>query len=178
MSLVKKPNQILFNFLLFFFFTLSNSAFSETKIISYNASEVIVTDGDSLRFGKEKIRLFGIDAPEIKQICKNKFEKFYACGEDSKKSLESWILFAAELKKKIYCYYSERDKYNRILGECFIGETKHININKLMVFFGDAISYLRYSDKYLAEQKNAKVTKRGLWQGYFDMPEEWRIKNK
>ena len=53
MSLVKKPNQILFNFLLFFFFTLSNSAFSETKIISYNASEVIVTDGDSLRFGKE-----------------------------------------------------------------------------------------------------------------------------
>ena len=68
MSFMEKLNLNLFKFILIFFLTLSNLAFSETKIISYNAIEVGVTDGDSLRFGKERIRLFGIDAPEIKQI--------------------------------------------------------------------------------------------------------------
>ena len=69
---MKKLNLNLFKFIIFVFFIFSNSAFSETKLISYNASKIKVTDGDSLRFGKEKIRLFGIDAPELKQICNDK----------------------------------------------------------------------------------------------------------
>ena len=47
-----------------------------------------------------------------------------------------------------------------------------------MVLFGYAIAYLRYSDKYLEEQEIAKAIKLGLWQGDFDMPEDWRKKNK
>ena len=75
LSLMKKLNLNLFKFIIFIFFIFSNSAFSETKLISYNASKIKVTDGDSLGFGKEKIRLFGIDAPEQKQICKKKIKK-------------------------------------------------------------------------------------------------------
>ena len=33
------------------------------------AVNVIVTDGDSLKIDSQKIRLFGIDAPELKQQC-------------------------------------------------------------------------------------------------------------
>ena len=178
MSFMEKLNLNLFKFILIFFLTLSNLAFSETKIISYNAIEVGVTDGDSLRFGKERIRLFGIDAPEIKQICNDKFKKPYACGEEAKKNLDEFILSASAAKKKIYCYYSERDKYNRILGECFWGETREININWFMVLEGHAIAYLRYSDKYLDVQEIAKKGKLGIWAGTFDLPEEWRKKNK
>ena len=97
---MKRLNQNLFKFTLIFFLTLSNLVFSETKIISYNATEVGVTDGDSFRFGKERIRLFGIDAPEIKQICNDKFKKPYSCGEEAKKKLDGFILSASELKKK------------------------------------------------------------------------------
>ncbi len=119
-------------------------------------------------------------------MCKDEFNENYFCGEEAKKRLNRWILFASHSKKKIYCYYSERDKYNRILGECFYGnpeETKGfgssaININFFMVLEGYAVAYLKYSDKYSEEQKTAKALKLGLWQGDFDTPEEWRKKNR
>ena len=41
---------------------------------------VRVVDGDTLELGKERIRLYGIDAPETKQLCKNNTGKDYACG--------------------------------------------------------------------------------------------------
>ena len=97
---MKKLNLSLFKFILIFFLTLSNLAFSETKIISYDAIEVGVTDGDSLRFDKERIRLFGIDAPEIKQICNDKFKKPYACGEEAKKNWISLYCLHLQQKKK------------------------------------------------------------------------------
>ena len=47
-----------------------------------------------------------------------------------------------------------------------------------MVARGHAVAYLRYSEKYLYIQKFAQQMKQGIWQGEFDMPEEWRKKNK
>ena len=42
---------------------------SGEKVI-YGFAKVI--DGDSIKIGKESIRLQGIDAPEVKQVCKKK----------------------------------------------------------------------------------------------------------
>ena len=85
---MKKLNLNLFKFLILLFFILSNSAYSEIKFISSNIEEVIITDGDSLKIGKEKIRLSGIDAPEMKQICYDENDSPYACGHVAKKKLE------------------------------------------------------------------------------------------
>ena len=85
---------------------------------------------------------------------------------------------ANENNEKIYCYYSERDKYNRIIGDCYIGENSRWSINKSMVLSGHAVAYLRYSEKYLDAQNIAKNKKYGIWKGTFDLPEEWRKKNK
>ena len=58
---MKRLNQNLFRFLAIFFLILPNLANSEDKFIySYH---VRVIDGDSIEIKKEKIRLFGIDAP-------------------------------------------------------------------------------------------------------------------
>ena len=38
-----------------------------------------VSDGDSLRSGRLKIRLYGIDAPELKQNCANAAGRRWAC---------------------------------------------------------------------------------------------------
>ena len=177
MSLIKKLNLSLFKFLILVFFVLSNSAYSEIKFISSNVEKVIITDGDSLKIGKEKIRLSGIDAPEMKQICYDQNDSPYACGHLAKTYLED-IIKNQDYAKKIYCYYSERDKYKRILGECMLGETSSVNINYEMVHKGHAVAYLRYSKKYLKAQENAVKWKNGLWGGKFDMPEDWRKKNK
>ena len=173
-SLMKKLNQNLFEYLVFFFLFLSSLANSEEKFI--NGYQVRVIDGDSVEIMKEKIRLFGIDAPEINQMCYKENNIHYACGHVSKLALERYIKKFSDYK--IYCYYSERDKYNRILGDCYIGPNSLLNINRYMVFEGYAVAYLRYSEKYLDAQETAKSNKKGLWAGKFDLPEEWRKKNK
>ena len=176
MSLMKKLNLNLFSLLIIFFLSFTNLAHSEEKFISGWGSDISITDGDTIKIGKEKIRLFGIDAPEIKQICKNKNNNPYACGQESKNFLAS--LLKINLNNKIYCYHSERDRYNRIIGECFIGANSSININAKMVSYGHAVAYLKYSKKYLKAQNKAKDFKIGIWAGTFDLPEEWRKKNK
>ena len=56
--------------LLFFLFFSSFSSSSFTKEINGVA---IVIDGDTLKIKNEKIRLSGIDSPEIKQTCKKPY---------------------------------------------------------------------------------------------------------
>ena len=152
---------------------------------TYNAKCTRVVDGDTidaeidLGFDvkiNKRIRLSGIDAPEIKQVCYHEDEKPYACGHLAKLKLEK-IIKNSDIGY-IYCFYSERDKYKRILAECVLGENSQININQQMVFWGYAVAYLRYSEKYLKAQEDAKSFKFGLWAGKFDLPEEWRKKNK
>ena len=176
MSLMKKLSLILFKFIVLIFFILSNPAYSEVKFIKSAVEKVVVTDGDTIKIGREKIRLFGIDAPEIKQLCYHEGEKPYACGRLAKLKLEE-IIKNSNIRY-IYCFYSERDKYQRIIAECVLGENSQININQLMVFRGYAVAYLRYSKKYLQAQEDAKSFKFGLWAGKFDLPEEWRKNNK
>ena len=80
-------------FLILFYF-IFNPLFSEEFI-----GKAQVIDGDTIKIGKEKIRLFGIDAPEKKQKCKKiylsflifNFQKDYNCGQISKKALQEKI---------------------------------------------------------------------------------------
>ena len=169
MSLMKKLNLNLFNFiLLLLFINISFSNGSGIKSI-YGKAEVI--DGDTIKIKGKKIRFFGIDAPEVDQVC-FKSSNPYHCGHTATKAL---IRFTKN--RTIYCYYTELDKYKRILGTCNYGDGKE-DINALMVSLGYAVAYTRYSKKYLKEEENAKHNKDGLWEGTFERPEEWRKKNK
>ena len=169
MSLMEKLNLNLFNFILLILFI--NISFSNSSDINsiYGKAEVI--DGDTIKIKGKKIRLFGIDAPEVDQIC-FKSSNPYHCGHTAAKALIRYTK-----NKTIYCYYTELDKYKRILGTCNYGEGKQ-DINAMMVYFGHAVAYTRYSKKYLKEEKEAQKYKYGLWKGTFERPEEWRKKNK
>ena len=59
----------LFSILTLFF---AGQLYSEEKVI-FGWPRVI--DGDSISIRQESIRLHGIDAPEIRQICRNKNNK-------------------------------------------------------------------------------------------------------
>ena len=164
--------KILFSLLFFYFTSFSFSSF--TKEINGIA---IVIDGDTLKIKNEKIRLSGIDSPEIKQTCKKPyltisfytFFKNYNCGEISKLKIKKYTK-----AKIIKCIFSSRDRYNRLIAECYVDNK---NINSWMVKNGYAIAYRKYSKKFISEEKYAKKHKLGLWQGIFIMPEKWR-KNK
>ncbi len=139
-----------------------------------------IIDGDTIHIGSNKIRLEGIDAPEMRQKCKKEYFKIkilagytfytdYYCGEVSKKKLLNKIK-----KSKIRCKISSQDRYKRYLATCF---KKRLNLNQWMVRNGYAIVYRRYSKKYLLDEAFAKENKLGLWQGKFIRPEKWRKLN-
>ena len=134
----------------------------------------VVVDGDTLKIDNKRIRLHGIDAPEIKQLCRRiylsifflSFSENYECGKISKKKLEGYTQ-----NYSISCKVEGIDRYKRILGTCFKDK---ININSRMVRLGHAVAYKKYSKKYLSAEREAKREKLGLWKGTFDMPWDWR----
>ena len=171
---MKKLNQILFSLLIFLIFsTLLNSA---EKTIFGNAN---VIDGDTIKINKKKIRLFGIDAPELKQKCLKESIPYF-CGIVSKQNLKKYVQ-----GKKINCEYTKLDRYKRILAICRLNcffwgddpDCEKFSLNKYMVRSGYAIAYKRYSKKYLNDQEWAKKFKLGIWNGIFENPEEWRKNN-
>src|SRR5688500_11882561 len=72
----------------------------------------IVNDGDSLTIGGERIRLRGIDAPELDQTCRRDGED-YACGRRSKQALAALID-----GRPVKCEGWERDRFRRLLAVC------------------------------------------------------------
>ena len=114
---------------------------------------VSVADGDTLTIQtktgqREKVRLYGIDAPERNQ----------AYGEESFRLLHL-LLF----HKKVTIQTEDRDDYNRVLGVVF---HKGTNINIEMVKRGAAWHYKHYApdSTELAEAETAaRKAKLGLW---------------
>jgi len=142
----------------------ANEKKNNTEILS--TTKVIITDGDTIKFNKTKIRLHGIDTPEIKQLCKNKNNKDYKCGVKAKLALINFIS-----NHQVKCSIHGTDRYKRLIGTCFI---KDININKWLVEKGWALAYRKYSKDYVEEELFAKNNKLGLWQGDFLEPWKWR----
>lgn len=48
------------------------------------------------------------------------------------------------------------------------------DINSTMVTGGYAVAYRRYSADYVPAEESAKLAKRGLWSGKFQLPSEYR----
>jgi endonuclease YncB( thermonuclease family) len=154
--------------------------FIQTLNITEIYGEPKIIDGDTVQINTKKIRLEGIDAPEIKQHCKKpflkisaiigfQFSKNYSCGVISKKKLINKIE-----DSEIKCISSSKDRYKRYLATCYKDK---VNLNKWMVRNGYAVAYKKYSKDYVRDEKYAKEKKLGIWQGLFIRPEKWRRSN-
>ncbi|MBX5199648.1 thermonuclease family protein [Rhizobium sp. NZLR10] len=119
-------------------------------------------DGDSLTLGDERLRLEGIDAPELNQSCIRAGES-WACGRAARVALQGLVLASGTL-----CQGSRRDRYDRLLVICRSGAGG--DINAAMVRRGMAISY----GGYAREETEAKAAKAGLWAGTFERPRDVR----
>ena len=99
--------KLLFTFSLILY---SSASFSE-KIIEGKA---ITIDGDTIHIGKNKIRLHGIDAPEIEQTCKIE-DKIWNCGIESSLALKKLIL-----DNNIICVVADIDRYKRYIAHIIL----------------------------------------------------------
>ena len=184
---MKKLGLNLFSIIILFL--LSNITYSKEpshsghEWPSYVQGEAKVVDGDTLIINNIRIRLFGIDAPEKNQICKSNYYRAYNCGHTSTEFLKSLTTkkLIPPMNKRVTCYWKDLDTYGRPIAICSTSgdvEGSQIILNSLMVFFGHAVAYKKYSKKYVELENKAKKKEIGIWQGEFDMPWEWRRKYK
>ena len=133
------------------------------------STEVKVVDGDSLEIGTRRIRLIGIDAPELFQECFDENGKSYFCGEDAKDYLKKMIDEGISQGFKVKCDVKDVDRYKRDLSVCHI---ENLNLNIEMLKAGYAMAYR--NEAYQKIEKREKKAKKGIWRGKFMRPELYR----
>ena len=146
-------------------------SFFLSTILIASEKKIQVIDGDTIHIGKLKYRFFGIDAPEIKQICEKDNTKIQ-CGVIAKSVLQNKIA-----DKIPECVVKDKDRYQRLVAECFIGKE---SLSRFMVREGYAVAYSQYSKDFIEDEKYAKENKLGIWSMNFQIPSEYRksLRNK
>lgn len=111
-----------------------------------------VHDGDTLRCGGERVRLFGVDAPEVRRG-KSAAEPFAYAARDELICLT---------RGRVGCRFVERDRYGRFVGKCWSSVSP--DVNAALIRSGMATEYRRYSKgAYREAEQAARAAGRGQW---------------
>ncbi len=147
----------------------SGESATDTPPATLSAATARAIDGDSLKLGTTEIRLSGIDAPELKQSCERADGSSWPCGKEAKQALAVFLQ-----EGDIVCTGAVHDKFARTLAICATALTP--DINAALVQRGWAISNDAPGREgaYGAQQDAAQKAKRGIWQGRFEVPHDWR----
>lgn len=124
----------------------------------------LVIDGGTIVIDGQRLRLAGLDAPDNAQICQGPDSIAYDCGVEARRALA--VIIAG---RETRCSGDRRDRYRRPLVTCQVGE---IDVGRELVRLGWAV--VLPSSDYVAEEADARTEGRGLWQGPFQRPDEWR----
>lgn len=126
-----------------------------------------IIDGDTFTFGTERVRLWGIDAPEGRQLCQDAAGHSFRCGDVARERLTALIG-----GRSVDCRQKDRDSYGRIVAQCTVAGR---DLGEAMVRTGWAVDYRQFSQgAYTAAEREARSAKRGLWAGTLEPPDHWR----
>lgn len=148
------------------------------EIRAADGAVVLVRDGDSLAIDGTEFRIFGIDAPELGQSCEDGNGRPWRCGEAAKSALRN-LVSAGDLR----CQPQARDRFGRTVATCRVKGDPGLgasglgerDLGEAMVRQGMAIDFAdRGGSSYAAAESAARRERRGIWQGRFTPPAEWR----
>ena len=136
------------------------------SIFSRKADEMVsgkarAIDGDSVIVEGRQMRLMGLDAPEIRQVC-SVAGASVQCGRDAHRALQR-----ALARGPAVCIGNQTDRYGRLLVICRVNG---VDIGADLVRNGLAVDY----GSYASEEREARAGYRGLWAGTFERPEDFR----
>lgn len=135
-----------------------------------------VTDGDEIMIngtrrqtrcvGGTPVRLFGIIAPNVEDMCPVGDGRVWQCGRAS-----AAMLLEAVRNKKVDCRGSSEDAQGRLLATCYVDG---VELNRKMVRDGWAVAYARHSSKYTEDEAAAVAARAGLWHFSASIHFGWR----
>lgn len=136
----------------------------QTLPVLYSRAKVV--NGDTLQIQGRYFKLYGIDAPESTQTCADRTGRSYNCGKQAALWLRGWLA-----DNTLECRIMQQDAKGNMVGTCSLGQ---YDIGAALVNAGWAVAYTKYTDIYLPYEEQARLNSRGLWQGKFYKPWDWR----
>ena len=119
-------------------------------------------DGDSFRLGDDRVRLLGLDAPELTQDCTTTEGRTWPCGRAARDRMAELLAQGA-----VDCRPEDTDQYGRLLATCMVAGR---DLGGIMVGEGLAVS----AGRYWTEEASARDDRLGIWAGNFEASRTWR----
>lgn len=125
----------------------------------------VVTDGDTLKFGPHlRVRLYGIDAPELEQACDG---GSWPAGRLARETLKQIIE-----ERPVICQQVDWDsRWSRPVSRCTAAGR---DLSEAMVVLGMAWAFVRYSMVFVRQESAAKKAGIGIHGHSCRVAWEWR----
>lgn len=124
-----------------------------------------VVDGDTLEVAGVRIELYGVDAPEPQQRCRDG-ARSYPCGQVATTALKDLTAGMA-----VVCKPRGKGADGALVATCY---AEGYDVGENMVYTGWALADRAESARYAGVEQGAREAGRGLWRGDFVRPEAWR----
>ncbi len=135
-----------------------------------------VIDAGVLDFSGRRVRLYGIDAPDLTQTCRlagqgagQGVAQSWTCGRDAR-----WAAINRIHPHWVTCDARGRDPEGTELAVCYLAGFGQHELNVWLVAQGWALAAPGAPQAYTAAQAGAEAAGKGLWRGEFLRPSEWR----
>ena len=145
-------------------------------------------DGETLFVGGTEVKLFGIDAVESDQICQDADGADYPCGRRATQALQAIVqqdlvvclpLFAIGDTRVVgNCEVTSQGRFEPVSPIAFMEQVRPNNLSRLMVVQGHALAIGVGTRFFGAQQNEAQALRRGIWQGSFQPPSNWRRRSR
>ncbi len=125
-------------------------------------------DGDTLEVDGKVIQLYGIDAPELGQLCKND-DSQSPCGVDAALALRKLVTVS---DRELHCSPwggepPERTADDALIEVCQVGDK---DLSEVMLQNGYGVTTPDSFPGYAEAEKGAKDARLGLWHSHFRLP--------
>lgn len=132
-----------------------------------------VIDGDTLQVDGEVIQLYGIDAPELGQLCESK-NRLSPCGLNAALALDKIVSLN---KSSLRCspwkdgQSAPQSPPATVVEICEVGDE---DLAMLMLHSGNGLALPGAFPDYLDAERQARDARLGIWQTDFVAPWDWR----
>jgi len=130
-----------------------------------------VLEGDVLDVGTRRVRLYGIDAPEIKQTCQGP-KRLHPCGKIAATGLMDVTAGATEITCKAFGTSAE----GLTIAQCL--DPQGFDLSRQMLYTGWALATPKASAAFHQLEQASRAAGRGLWRWRVTAPWLWRSVQK